>query len=89
MISNTLYNHDLHVILVRNLAFYELEKKLFVTPAEYAATEFDFRIIFSHHWHHDQPPLKSDVERCQAESKCITVTAVTDRMVVPVRCVVP
>ena len=89
MISNTLYNHDLHVILVRNLAFYELEKKLFVTPAEYAATEFDFRIIFSRHWHHDQPPLKSDVERCQAESKCITVTAVTDRMVVPVRCVVP
>ena len=56
MISNTLYNHDLHVILVRNLVFYELEKKLFVTPAEYAATEFDFRIIFSRHWHHDQPP---------------------------------
>ena len=26
MISNTLYNHDLHVILVRNLVFYELEK---------------------------------------------------------------
>ena len=35
MISNTLYNHDLHVISVRDLVFYELEKKLFVTPAEY------------------------------------------------------
>ena len=28
MISNTLYNHYLHVILVRNLVFYEFLKKL-------------------------------------------------------------
>ena len=77
MISNTLYNHDLHVILVRNLVFYELEKKLFVTPAEYAATEFDFRIIFSHHWHHDQPgpsvKTKSQAKSWTAQAKVSTV----------------
>ena len=43
MISNTLYNHDLHVILVRNLIFYELKKKLSVTHAVYAVSEFNFR----------------------------------------------
>ena len=48
---------------------------------QYAATEFDFGIIFTRHWHHDKHPLKPDVERCQAESKCITVTVVTDQKV--------
>ena len=43
MTSNTLYNHYWHVIFVWNLVFYEMEKKLFVTHAEYAVTEFDFR----------------------------------------------
>ena len=43
MTSNTLYNHYWHVIFVWNLVFYEIKNKLFVTHAEYAATEFDFR----------------------------------------------
>ena len=50
MISNTLYNYDLHVFLVQDLVFYELNNGV------------------------------------QAESKCITVTVVTDLVVAVASC---
>ena len=43
MTPSRLYNHCWYVFLVQNLLFCEIKKKLFVTPAEYAASEFDLR----------------------------------------------
>ena len=56
MTPSTLCNHSWHVILAQNLIFCEMKKKLFVTPAGYAVSEFDFRhdrsmIITSHKIH--------------------------------------
>ena len=46
MTLNILYNNGWHVIIVQELIFCEIKKMLFVTPAEYAVSKFDFTSFF-------------------------------------------
>ena len=43
----TLYNRSWQVIMVQNLVICEMEKMQFVTPAEYAASEYHFTIMIN------------------------------------------
>ena len=78
MTPSTSYNHSWHVIVAQNLVFCEMEKMLVVTPAGYAALEFDPR-----NDHHDCHVVRVKticqdlidlINWGQTESKYITVT---------------